>query len=113
MEEIKNECNGREASDERQEAMGNLKNTEHFIIAPYKEIKEKAIPIHTLLLPLPFHHMDNKILEILKSIPLAWVEAYSFRQDKRYYFLYPGFTAFMALQVGRLVIPWKKLSFKP
>jgi len=60
---------------ERYSGFMYLKNTEHFIIAPYKEIKEKAIPIHTLLLPLPFHHMDNKILEILKSIPLAWEEA--------------------------------------
>lgn len=76
---------------ERYSGFMYLKNTEHFIIAPYKEIKEKAIPIHTLLLPLPFHHMDNKILEILKSIPLAWVEAYSFRQDKEVLFPLPWF----------------------
>jgi len=76
---------------ERYSGFMYLKNTNHFIIAPYKEIKEKAIPLDSLLHPIPFYYRDNKILEILESIPLAWVKAYSFKQDKEVLFPLPWF----------------------
>ncbi|CAD7779087.1 YcaO cyclodehydratase, ATP-ad Mg2+-binding [Candidatus Methanoperedenaceae archaeon GB37] len=90
---------------ERYSGFMYLKNTNHFIIAPYKEIKEKAIPLDSLLHPIPFYYRDNKILEILESIPLAWVKAYSFKQDKEVLFPLPWFyRIYWYYRLGRLVI---------
>lgn len=71
---------------ERYSGFMYLKDREHFAISPYDKIKEKALPLANLLFSLPSYYRDNKTLETIRKVPLAWVKSYSLGQDKRVFF---------------------------
>ncbi|HDD45368.1 MAG TPA: tetratricopeptide repeat protein [Candidatus Desulfofervidus auxilii] len=63
----------------------------NFLIDSFIKIKEKAIPIENLLLPLPFLFRQNIFVEKLRNVSLCWIEAYNLIKNKKFLFPLPWF----------------------
>ncbi|RKX59199.1 MAG: hypothetical protein DRP29_05120, partial [Thermodesulfobacteriota bacterium] len=59
---------------------------DHFLIDFYENLKEKAIPIESLLLSLCDVFREERFIEKLKNTPLKWIEAYDLMDAKKVLF---------------------------